>query len=150
MRLDFDVRTGFWSLTGLSFIFFVKMKTQLTGGLIDTWPFFWVFLEIVLLRKYEGLEMKLAKTLRRHFFINCPLSSSANIELSFTLYETWNKMVVYQSLMKRNQKTILILVLLCSRLVIRTGWKSSKIYVNNVQPKISCIINVVVSYAMFM
>ena len=90
MRLDFDVRTGFWSLTGLSFIFFVKMKTQLTGGLIDTEPFFWVFLEIVLLRKYEGLETKLA-ALPRHFFINCSLTSNVNIERNFTLYETWKK-----------------------------------------------------------
>ena len=84
------------------------MKTQLTEGLIDTEPFFWVFLEIVLLRKYEGLKMKLAKTLSWHFFINCSLASNVNIERYFTLYETWKKMVLSEYLMKRNQKTLLM------------------------------------------
>ena len=61
-------------------------------GHIDTEPFFWDFLKIVLLRKYEGLKMKLAKTLSRHFVINCCLISNVNTERNFT------------KLMKRNHK----------------------------------------------
>ena len=95
------MRTWSWSLTGLSFIFFVKMETQLTGGLIDTEPFVWDFLKIVLLRKYEGLEMKLAKALPRHIFINCSLTSNVNIEPNFTLYETWSCPSVLCSEIKR-------------------------------------------------
>ena len=98
----FHTWSWFLSLTGLSVLFFTKMKTPLPRRVINADPFFLDFLKFVLLRKYEVLKMKLAKTLS--WQLAC-LNTTVNIECKWTLYEKTKKNGSEKFFYDANKKT---------------------------------------------